>query len=573
MPRRKNWRKSVSRREVLSGEVSIKASPAKCRQMEVLSNAGKWKSCQMQANGSPVQMQANGSPVQVQENGSPVQVQANGSPVQVQAMQKWQNSSNTSETNANKKAKTSETNVKKKAKTYEKNGREKAKEGKCESSIGDCVNTNSNDTCFEIVTQSFQPWNAKHIVFGSFHQNNERFSKQSRGFQCTSNALCMLGYSAYLDIKNGLILDKVLCEGDSLYIQTVDRLKTEGKFIQPLLSLEEIPDDIEIEKRKFIVDKQPIVSGILVDSYVDHGLPSLHCALQSAFVSTSSGLLIIGAICSAVVKKDDLYIFFDSHCHGKNGLSSSEGTSVLMSFKSLEDLVTYLYAFYHSLNIDMTLQFDLLPLTIRSYQQKTSCEFGVEHQLEAYFKDQKMRQAKKEKNKLIDKYVPESATSKQKKKRTEYYRLYKRQKRDLFAFKEKEKSSQQVSKRKERQNPSFKSKEAEYQRISKQSARKDPAFKTKEVAFQRTSKQSARKDPSFRTKETKYQLKSKQNIRLKPGVLEKERLSKQVVRKDNVFKSKEMKYQRTSKQKKTAKARYIGKRKVIKAGSKARYYL
>ena len=79
MPRRKNWRKSVCRREVLYGEVSINASPdqlqangspAKCRQMEVLPNAGKWKSCQMQANGSPVQLQANGSPVQVQANGS-----------------------------------------------------------------------------------------------------------------------------------------------------------------------------------------------------------------------------------------------------------------------------------------------------------------------------------------------------------------------------------------------------------------------------------------------------------------------------------------------------------------------
>ena len=120
MPRRKNWRKSVSRREVLYGEVSKKASPvqmqangspAKCRQMEVLSNAGKWKSCQMQANGSPVQMQANGSPVQLQ---------ANGSPVQVQAMQNLQNCENTSETNANKKAKTSETNVKKKQKHMKK---------------------------------------------------------------------------------------------------------------------------------------------------------------------------------------------------------------------------------------------------------------------------------------------------------------------------------------------------------------------------------------------------------------------------------------------------------------------
>ena len=553
MPRRKNWRKSVSRREVLGGEVSINGSPVQKQANGSPAIAGKWKSCQMQANGSPVQMQANGSPVQLQ---------ANGRPVQVQAMQNWQSNEKTSETNANKKANTSEINVQKRAKIYEKNGREKAKDGKCESSIGGCVETSSNDTCFEIVTESFQPWNAKHIIFGSFHQNNERFSKQSRGFQCTSNALCMLGYSACLDIKNELILDKVLCEGDSLYIKTVDRLKTDGKFIQPLLSLDEIPDDIEIEKRKFIVDKQPIVSGILVDSYVDHGLPSLHSALQSAFVSASSGLLIIGAICSAVLKKDDLYIFFDSHCHGKNGLSSSEGTSVLMSFKSLEDLVAYLYAFYHSLNIDMTLQFDLLPLTIQSHQQKTSCEFGVEHQLEAYFKDQKMRQAKKEKEKLIDKYVPESATRKKKKKRTEYYRLYKRQKRDLCAFKEKEKSSQQVSKRKERQDPSFRTKETKYQLKSKQNIRLKPGVLEKE----RLSKQVVRKDNVFKSKEMKYQSASKQKIRLRPGILEKERLSKQRVRQDTVFKVKEIEYQRASKQKIRLRPGILEKERLSKQG-------
>ena len=511
----------MSRREVLGKEVSIHASPA-----------------QLQANGSPVQLQANGSPVQVQANGSPVQVQA------MQNWQKWQNSENTSETNAKEKANTSERNVKHKAKTYEKNVKENAEKGKYESSISSCVKSNSNDSCFEIVTESFHSWNARHIISGSFHQNNERFSEQSRGFQCTSNALCMLSYSACLDINDGLVLDKIVCEGDSLYIKTVDRLKTDGKFIQPLLSLEEIPDNIEIEKGKFTVDKQPIVSGILVDSYVDQGLPSLHCALQSAFLSASSGLLIIGAVCSAVVKKDDLYIFFDSHSHGKNALASSEGTSVLLSFNSLDDLVTYLYAFYHSLKIDMTLQFDLLPLTIRSYQQKTRCEFGLEHQLEAYFKDQKMRQAKKEKSKLIDKYVSESATCKQKKKRTEYHRLYKRQRRELFAFKEKEKSSQQVFKQNARRSPTFKSKETKYQLKSKQNIRSKPGVLEKE----RLSKQRVRQDTVFKVKEREYQRALKQKIRLSPGILEKERLSKQRVRQDTVFKVKEIEYQRASKQ-------------------------
>ena len=84
----------MSRREVLSGEVSIPASPVhvqangspgQCRQMEVLVNAGKWKSWSMQANASPVQLQANGSPDQMQANGSPDQMQANASPDQMQA--------------------------------------------------------------------------------------------------------------------------------------------------------------------------------------------------------------------------------------------------------------------------------------------------------------------------------------------------------------------------------------------------------------------------------------------------------------------------------------------------------
>ena len=35
-------------------------------------------------------------------------------------------------------------------------------------------------------------WNAEQIICGSFHQNDNRFLDQSRGFQCTCNALCML---------------------------------------------------------------------------------------------------------------------------------------------------------------------------------------------------------------------------------------------------------------------------------------------------------------------------------------------------------------------------------------------
>ena len=98
-------------------------------------------------------------------------------------------------------------------------------------------------------------WNASDLVFGSFHQNDVRFSEQSRGYQCTCNALCILSYSLCLDVDNSLTLDKVLCEGDTLYQTVISNLKTDGKFVQQLLSLEEIPDDFEVEIGKFTIEK------------------------------------------------------------------------------------------------------------------------------------------------------------------------------------------------------------------------------------------------------------------------------------------------------------------------------
>ena len=169
-----------------------------------------------------------------------------------------------------------------------------------------CVN---NDlVCYQAVRLSEQLWNAGNLVFGSFHQNDDRFSLHSRGFQCTCNALCMLSYSLCHDVDNSLILDKVLCEGDALYQTVISELKSDGNFDHCLLSLDEIPYDFEVEIGKFTLEKLPIVCGPLIDTQ-NIGLPTLHDTLQLAFMSVSSGLITIGAICSAVFKKDGMYMF------------------------------------------------------------------------------------------------------------------------------------------------------------------------------------------------------------------------------------------------------------------------
>ena len=405
--------------------------------------------------------------------------------------------------------------------------------------------------CYQAIRSSEKLWNASDLVFGSFHQNDGRFSEHSRGYQCTCNALCMLSYAHCGDVDNSTVLDKVRCEGDALYQTVIRKLKSDGKFIQHLLSLEEIPDDFELEIGKFSLEKFRIVSGPLIDSQ-DLGLPTLHEVLQSAFLYVSSGLLTIGAICSAVFKKKGSYAFFDSHCHGHSGLSATDGASSLIFFSSLNDLVTYMYAFYDSMRLDTNLQFDFLPINVKKSQNKQSNKDEMASHMEAYFNDQRLRQANKTQseprsisNDLSSISIEKSkkayrAKRKEFQDRKEYFKIYKSKFRQNSAFKAKETVYQKQSKQSARKDPVFKTKERE----SKQFARKDPVFKTKE----RESKQFARRNPIFKTKETVYQKESKQSARKDPVFKTKERESKQFARRNPIFKTKETVYQKESKQ-------------------------
>ena len=447
------------------------------------------------------------------------------------------------------------------------------------------VCSDNDVACYQAIRSSELLWNASDLVFGSFHQNDGRFSEHSRGYQCTCNALCMLSYAHCGDVDNSMVLDKVLYEGDALYQAVIRKLKSDGKFIQHLLSLEEIPDDFEVEIGKFTLEKFHIESGPLIDTQ-DLGLPTLQEVLQSAFLSVSSGLLTVGAICSAVFKKKGAYDFFDSHCHGHNGLSATDGTSSLITFSSLDDLVRYMYAFYDSMKLDTSMQYDFLPINVKKSQNKQSYKDAMASHIEAYFNDQRLRQAYKShtevrsiSNDLSSIAIEKSkkalwAKRKEFKDHSEYFKIYKRKCRQNSAFKGKERDSKQSarkdpvfkakereskqsarkdsvykakegeSKQSARQNPVFRAKESMYQKESKQSARKDPVFKVKE----RESKQSARQNPVFRAKESMYQKESKQSARKDPVFKVKERESKQSARQNPVFRAKESVYQKESKQ-------------------------
>ena len=54
-----------------------------------------------------------------------------------------------------------------------------------------------------------------------------------------------------------------------------------------------------------------------------------------------------------------------------------------------------MYAFYGSMKLDTNLQFDFLPINVKKVYNKQSYNDKMERHMEAYFNDQRLRQANK----------------------------------------------------------------------------------------------------------------------------------------------------------------------------------
>ena len=311
----------------------------------------------------------------------------------------------------------------------------------------------------------------------------------------------------------------------------------------------------------YYVEKQPIACGALVSTF-ENALPTLHCALETAFIKSTSVLLIIGSVCSAVSKRNNSYIFFDSHSHGENGLSSSDGSSILLSFSCLKDLIAYLYAFYESMRIDLTMQFDLLPISIRKTEQPESL-------LEAYFHDQSLRQQQKT---VITSNSESILNVKKKKTRKEYHRIYKQNARQNSSFKAKELLTQRKYKHKARQDRDYKAKELVAQRKYKHKARQDRDYKAKELVSQRKYVHKARQDRDYKAKELvaqrKHMNKARQDRDYKAKELVAQRKHMHKARQDRDYKAKELVAQRKYKHKARQDADYKAKELVAQRKSK-----
>ena len=364
----------------------------------------------------------------------------------------------------------------------------------------------------------------ENTYFASHNQADTMYSSFSRGSQCTCMSLSMI-----LSLQDEThfstdTLDLVLHHGDNLYRKVVLDLQNAGKFTNSLLSFDELPLALQYRESYFSLVKHTTVYGLPVIQSNASEILSLHEGLIFALTKSHHLLVMIGAICSAVVMKDNKYYFFDSHSHGPDGLSSPEGKAILKIFEALDELVLFLYSFYISCNIDLQAQFEIMPVSIERFVhnflnfEPTNTTKHTDRQ--SYMKQymQKRRQ---------------DAKFRQKERNTEL--LGKRIAREDLKYRNKE----LLGKRTARENPDYRDKEL----LGKRTAREDPEYRDKERKTERIGKRTARENLEYHNKE----LLGKRTARENPQYRKKELLGKRTAREDPEYRDKERKTERIGK--------------------------
>ena len=268
-------------------------------------------------------------------------------------------------------------------KTYvqKKNGGEKTLDGIAHSPISTTfASHNQSDNRYSLFSRGSQSL-INDTVFASHNQTDLRYSMLSRGNQCTCMSLSVVVAMQENDQLSTSFLDQVLYEGDNLYKKVVMDLKREGKYVNALLSFNELPSALEYRDKYYSVNHHSSIYGVSIVENNTETL-SLHEGIIFGLTKSQHLLIMYGALCSAIMFIDGNYLFFDSHSHGDDGLSAPDGKSMLKVFSSIDNLIAFLYSFYTSCNIDLQSQFEILPVVVHLIQhdflqeQMTSYENG-----------------------------------------------------------------------------------------------------------------------------------------------------------------------------------------------------
>jgi hypothetical protein len=391
--------------------------------------------------------------------------------------------------------------------------------------------TNSTDLpsgCTYMSSNSNLP--NRQMIFGSFHQGDTRFSPFSRGSQCTCMALTMLLKSYEGFSFTSEFLDKTILAGDHIYQDVVQSLQKQNKFQHKLLKFDELPKNVTLGENHHCIQKFDTIWGLAICGEQSQ-FKTLHQSITEGFELSRYILIMLGSICSALYKASNgEYYFFDSHSHSIDGMSCSDGKSILVHSKSIDDTVSYLYGMYESMHIDLASQFEILPLSIRTLCHSFPCNNPSEKR---YFRLDNIP--------TLLKSSDQNQSRKTYKK--DYMREYMKKKREIETFRQVEKIKEASTKSLRRKNFDVRQKEMERDKTARKIKRQNIEVKEKERTMDKTARQLKRQSVEVKEKEREIDKTNRRIKRQNVEVKEKEReigkINRQIKRQNVEIKQKE----------------------------------
>ncbi|KAG7465590.1 hypothetical protein JOB18_040958 [Solea senegalensis] len=191
----------------------------------------------------------------------------------------------------------------------------------------------------------------EHSLRATHSQNDSRYTSFSRNHQCTCIALTFLAFQSEDVHFTTPHLDRVLEQGDSLYVAIKQQLLFEKRFHSNHLAVEELPRQVLTDENIYGVRLSDVRCGYLKAQVNSPGRKQwwLPLAKQLKCLSrdVSLALLLVSPECFAVFRtRSGEYGIFDSHSRSARGLPSPSGRAIMMTFTHLHGLVNHIHRLF-----------------------------------------------------------------------------------------------------------------------------------------------------------------------------------------------------------------------------------
>lgn len=176
------------------------------------------------------------------------------------------------------------------------------------------------------------------VVKAGWHQGQTIFPSCSRGRQCVAMDVAAACHATIKPVEAWVTsdLNDIMLNGDALYREIA---RNQPCNITGFLMVSDVPDCITAFNEKFSVATMPATYGIWMPDNKENSRSSLKSSLTR--VQSPAAIIIMKETAIVLLKTHNALYIFDSHSRCDQGLPTSRGRAVLLSFASSDDLMDY----------------------------------------------------------------------------------------------------------------------------------------------------------------------------------------------------------------------------------------